>query len=184
MTGDLLLAQKTLRVLKHCAKCDNVAKHFHETLQIYYDVLSAVTVEDVRELLRTSTGTPPVAEYFFTLRPGSSKVHAVARDLFKLICQPFRSNPGLAACEGSAFPISDTQIYLDEISLGVHQDWKWEEDSQLSWRGVDDAEEPSLALEIFLNWTPGYWLDSTAPSGWNGSSDVITCGMPGSLIGF
>jgi len=182
LTGDLVLVGKALGVLAHCGTCDNIAQQFHDTLKIYADLISSITVEDVREFLGEPTESPPKPDYFFTQKPGDTKAHMVSRDLFKLLCRPFRSNPGITEHQdGKAMPWADTQSCLSETCLGVHQDWKWEEEPLFDVN--NGTKQSDLVLEIFSTWQPGYWIDSSEPSGWaagHGYADGTVA--PGFLI--
>jgi len=194
LIGDLQLAGKCLQVLEHCARFDVLAQRFLDTLQVYHEVLNNLTIKDLYTLSGSyADTTPPVAEYFFTMRPGNSTVHKAARDLLPLFCHPFRGNPNITTEQQNGVPLpwAQTQKYMDEMSLGVHQDWKWEEDLPMcdlrnlgaggcGARG--DGAPRNVVLEVFSNWSPGHWIGSSAPSGW--TREPITCGMPGSVIGF
>jgi len=135
----------------------------------------------VQEFLEDATDNPPNPDYFFKLKPGNSKVHMVARDLFKLLCRPFRSNPGISENQGKSIPWAQRQSCLAETSLGVHQDWKWEEEPLFDV--TNGTKQSDLVLEIFSTWQPGRWIDSTEPSGWTpGHGYADGTKLPGFLI--
>lgn len=176
LPSDLDLASKCLRVLERCSQCDTVAGKFYETSLLYHDLFSSLTPGTIHGLTSAAPFYPPPQHYSFTPVLGSTPVHQAARDLSKLLCRPFRGNPKIVERDTPTDLWPSTQISLDETALGVHRDWKWEDEPVGADAGIDQG---ILALEVMSGLQEGYFLDSIEPSGWVGGMSAYDAGSRG-----
>jgi len=162
---DLTYARQCLDVLSHCAKGDQIARRFRDSVQELFRVFHAIVGIENNPITIDNDGYVQRSS-----REGFERSTAfeVARsELFAIIHEPFGRMPDLKSRAGSNDALqSETPMSAEEIALGVHMEWMTE--LHLTDRPQNDASHEPLrqASDVFASLHSEHFIDDGEPSGW------------------
>lgn len=162
---DLTYARQCLDVLSHCAKGDQIALRFRDTVQELFRVFRAMVGEDDDPMIIDDDDYVPRSS-----QEGFERTTAfeVARsELFAIIREPFGRKPDPNSRRGSQdAQKSETPMSAEEIALGVHMEWMTE--LHLTDTPCTDANREPLrrASDVFASIQSDHFIDNGEPSGW------------------
>jgi hypothetical protein len=131
---DMPLVSSCIDVLEYCTNIDRAAGRFKDVLSTYRKIILAE--QPGLEARHHQKGQPdkkrqrqksPI-DCLFRLPAGESDLHKAARDLIRLMHQPFGSACSTlkADAESRTLPIQTTLVDWMETSIGPHLEWEWE----------------------------------------------------------
>lgn len=162
---DLTHARQCLDVLSHCAKEDQIARRFRDSVQKLFHVFHEIVGKDNNAMIIDNDGYVQRSSQEGFER---STAFEVARsDLFAIIREPFGRRPDLKSRRDSNGALeSDTPMSAEEIALGVHMEWMTE--LHLTDTPQTDASHDPLrqASDVFANLKSDRFINDGEPSGW------------------
>jgi len=164
---DLTYARQCLDVLCYCAKEDQIARRFRDTVQEYFHVIDAKDnspiIIEIDGYVRLSS------EESSDDRLRSTALEVARSELFAIIREPFGRMPKPRRGPNDAL-WSETPLSAEEIALGVHMEWMTELDL-MDAPQTDASHEPlRQASDVLSNLHSDRFIDDGEPSGWTPST--------------